>query len=554
MNETLIFRASLIVSKHLSRSEHFKEFVRKFQSNPLPTQVEEILKAEIDGYFQNNPLAERTIELEQALFARNGHDPDALADTYLSHLRANQPLELRTLLSEIESDSSDLLLDVSIPDAPDAELLLSEFPESLWNPESLSNTELRTEIRQTVMQFFRELEASNQILTEQLDEVASLLEQLSSLDDVEQLSSLDDANVSSESDQSSVISPEAAQAISEIVDAVSNAPDQELENVLLDSLNKIIEFNLDPVDVMAAIEKKIIHGDPSTLETSFDPQAANNCVIALSKVVGSQFGKHISEGALTLHAILDGNLEFNISLQSKCLTALKILCYKESKLSVGGTLTLQLTQTLSRLGIPVDIDYNATDPEIMEKLSQGKAVMVRLDVKPIWNGQTGGHIVQVVYMDERIVIVLDTGSRDADGNPDGNYKVYPREKFDEARALGGSTMISTEAALPPTARRITSADNLLDEAPEQVGKTSQGETENTDNTSDNTDSQEMSTYGAEFDERNGDEQNVPETSPSPTEELSPDISHEPINNSEPSPSKPLGSDDGEDGTKEDFGI
>ena len=103
------------------------------------------------------------------------------------------------------------------------------------------------------------------------------------------------------------------------------------------------------------------------------------------------------------------------------------------------------------------------------------------------------------------------------------------------------------------------ANNPLNGVPEQVGGRRQAETDNSDtsiptNPSDNTDSQEMPTHGAEFDERNGDEQNVPETSPSPTEELSPDISHEPINNSEPSPSKPLGSDDMEDQTAGDFGI
>ena len=451
MNERLMLRAALIVSKHLSRSEHFKEFVRKFHSNPLPTQVEEILKAEIDGYSQNNALPESMVELREALFARNGHDPNVLVENYLSHLRANQSSELRELLSQIQMEL-DFVLDAPISAASDAEQhLFSEFPEPFWNTENLTNTDLRTEIRQAVTRFFEELDESDQILTEQLDEVAPLLEQLRNLDD-EQLRNLDEANVSSESGISGAISPEAAQAISEIVDAASNISDKEgeLEDVLMDNLEKIIEFNLDPVDVIAALDEKIIHGDPSTLEASFDPQAADNCVIALSKVVASQFGIHIPEGALTLRTILDGTLKYDISLYSKCLTKLRILCLQELELSVEGTETFQLTQTLHRLGVPVDIDYDATLDEIAAQLSQDKAVMVVLNVEPIWHGSEGRHVVLVVSIDKEngTVTTLDTGTKDTLGNPDGNHKVYNLENFEEARELGGSIMISTKKARP----------------------------------------------------------------------------------------------------------
>ena len=438
MIERLLLRASLVVSKHVSRSEHFKEFVRKFHSNPLPTEAEELLRSEIDGYSENNPLSERIIALRQSLLTRNGEVPDVLADNYLSYLRADQPLELRVLLSEIGMES-DFLLDVPISMVFDGEQLqFSDFP--VWDPENLTSTELRTEIGETVGRFFEELDASDQILTAQLDEVAPLLEELRSLEGTD---------VSLESGTGG-ISSEAAQAISEIVDAVSNAPDDELEFTLQDSFEKIIAYNLDPADVKDALHREITHGDPSTASDSFDPQATDNCAIALPKVIAAQFGIHVPEGVLTLYAMLDGKLEF--SLYDKCRLRIFNLCFDSDRAVAGeGTLRLHLTQTFHTLGVPVDIDYNATLDEIVAALAEGKAVMVSVNVAPIWPGQDPGlHVVQVLSIDREngTVTVLDTGSRDQDGNPDGNHKVYDLETFEEARELGARIMISTEEARP----------------------------------------------------------------------------------------------------------
>jgi hypothetical protein len=536
MSEKLILRAALIVSKHLSRSEHFKEFVRKFHSNPLPTQVEEILKTEIDGYSQNNALPESIVELREALFVPNGHDPNVLVENYLSQLRANQSPELRELLSQIEMEL-DFVLDAPISAASDAEQhLFSEFPEPFWNTENLTNTELRTEIRQVATRFLEELDESDQILTEQLDEVAPLLEQLHSLND---------ADVPFESGPGA-ISPEAAQAISEIVDAVSNVSDEEgeLEDVLMDSLEKIVEFNLDPKDVKDALHKEITSGVPSTLHDSFDPQGADNCVIAISKVVGAQFGKHVPEGVLTLHAILDGKLGYNIhkAIVAQC-TKITEICFftSEPRLDVTGTKsTFLLTDTLHTLGVPVDIDYNATLDEVVEKLSQGKSVIVTLNVKPL-SGKDAYHVVQVASIDEENgrVTTLDTGSKDALGNPDGNHKVYDLEKFEEARELGGSAMISTEAARPSAARVNGELDEvdeegreLLNGVPSQKGETGPGETETPANTRDDTDSQDTPSYGKDHDERDGTEKNDQEPSPHTFENTSTGIEHDPINNQE----------------------
>ena len=453
MKERLILRAALIVSKNLSRWEHFKEFVRKFQSTALPDQVEERLKAEIDGYIQNNAL--ERIELKQALLTRNGHDPDVLADNYLSHLCADQPLELRVILSQIGMES-DFLLDVPTSIVFDGEQLqFSDFP--VWNTENLTNTELQTEIEQTVARFFEELDTFDQILTEQLGEVAPLLEQLRSLDD---------ANVSSESSTSAIAS-EAAEAISEIVDAVSNVPDDELKFTLWDSIEKIIEYNLDPADVKDALLQEITRGTPSTFSDSFDPQAMNNCAIVLSKVIAAQFGIHVPEGVLTLYAILDGKLEF--SAYDVCRREISNYCLEpDQAIAAEGTLVyVHLTQTLWTLGVPVDIDYNATRDEIAAKLAEGKAVMVTLDVSPIWPGQSGIHVVQVLSIDENgKVTTLDTGSRDSNNEPDGNHKVYDLEAFEKARELGGSIMVSTKEARPLAATEgveLTQTSNVNSE-------------------------------------------------------------------------------------------
>ena len=321
-------------------------------------------------------------------------------------------------------------------------------------------------------------------LREGLDELEETIDQLRRLQ-----SAMDDANISYESVRSmtsdSTLSSDAATdnpIIREIVDsmpssdaATDNPIIREIIDMVSDSdgitvnetreiVDIIISNNLNPADITAALDNVVAAGRPLTPSEAFVPQTLPiDCAPTLSSVILHQFGKHVPPGVITLRALLDGSLHAPGLLYGECLDLIIVKFCPYEPVSTAGTWHLQLTRILAREKILVDVDYDATLSEMKEALSQGKVVMVGLGVSPIWPGKTGGHVVQVLEINEgnRTVTTLDTGSRDSLDRPDGNGKVYNLEDFEKARELSDRIMISSKEAAPSTAREERAeVDNL----------------------------------------------------------------------------------------------
>ena len=463
----LVHRGATILVKHLSRNEEFKQFVEKFHPNLSPTEVEALVKSEMEHL-------SRRIELngtddQKALLDLMRSDVDVRQENYWENYlsdridTANMSEDLKEILSEfqeIEAFSSDLssFAESNVD-------IFREDPASFWNLDGLTDEEVQAKVQQYVDGYSEQLAEVDRSLTDEFAAAERIFAQLRELDE---------ANVSAESS----ISDSASGAVSddpvirEIIDAVSDGTNAaEIREIV----SKIREFDLDTHDIIEALKQEITSGPTHTPREAFDPQdLRDNCVQALSKVIAAQFGRHVPEGVITLHALLEGRLQSIDLLYNKCF---ELLVVKFCPYIPIGTLPLQLTLTLEDLGIPVDIDYDATLEDAAAKLAEGKLVMVGLNVKPLapWNGQEDGHVVQLVDIDweQGTVTVIDTGVRDYLGRPNGNHIAYDIEQFQEA--MRGREVIFTRES-PSSATREESNAEVSESTPEtgDIPQTSMG--------------------------------------------------------------------------------
>lgn len=446
----LVHRGAIILSKHLSRNEEFKQFVEKFHPNLLPTEVEALVKSEMERLSRRIEL--NGTEDKKSLLDLMRSDVDVRQENYWENYlsdridTANVSEDLKEILSEfqeIEAFSSNL------PSFAESNAgLFREDPASFWNLEGLRDEEIQTKVQQYVNGYSEQLAEVDRSLTDELAAVERIFDQFRELDA---------ANVSAESS----ISNSASGAVSddsiirEIIDAVSDGTNAaEIREIV----SKIREFDLDTHDIIEALKQEVTPGPTHTPREAFDPQdLGDNCVQALSKVIAAQFGRHAPEGVITLHALLEGRLPSIDLLYGKCVD---LIVAKYCPYTPIGTYPLQLTLTLEDLGIPVDIDYDATLEGAAAKLAEGKLVMVGLNVKPLapWDGQEGGHVVQLVDIDweKGTVTVIDTGVRDNLGRPNGNHIEYDLEQFQEA--MRGQEVIFTRESPRSTAREEPNAE------------------------------------------------------------------------------------------------
>ena len=239
-----------------------------------------------------------------------------------------------------------------------------------------------------------------------------------------------------------------SELIHRIVDKVSG--EFSLQD-LVDIWKQIGTHNLNPADIIDVIDSRIEDGPATSPYAAHELQDTGyNCGPTLAKVILAQHGKHISEGELTLRALLDGTFDLNtgcvkilFGLFSGCVTPIG-----------GGTFPMQMGYILQRLEIPVDYTYNASLDNLEAALAAGKSVIVAVDVEPIWNGQQGSHVLQVLHIDKAkgVVIVNDTG------RSNGSAIEYPLDRFLEAcekyTEKDGILMIATQEVPPSAAREV----------------------------------------------------------------------------------------------------
>ena len=216
-----------------------------------------------------------------------------------------------------------------------------------------------------------------------------------------------------------------------------------------DILEQIETFNLNPTDIINEIDSRIEKTEPVDPYTAHEHQDTDyNCGPTLVKVISAQHGIDISEGELTLRALLEGDFRLEGRPTIECF---EILFGLFSGCSVtpgidGGTLPRHMGQMFEDLGIPVDYNYSARPVDIEAALAQGKSVIVAVNVGPLWRSQSGGHVLQVLEIkeNENVVIVNDTG-RDS-----GAGIEYPLDRFLEACEQytqgDGIVMITTKEA------------------------------------------------------------------------------------------------------------
>ena len=447
----LINHGGIILIKHLSRNEEFRQFLERFHNKRLPAEAEALIKSEIE-YLEKRIKLIGT-EDQESLLDLIRSDVDALQENYEKYLsdmiaNANVSEDLKELLSEIHA-MEDPLFDPTIFTGPNTDFF-SEFPSSFWNLENLTDKEVSAKAEQYVNHYFEQLDVANSTLKDGLDQFGSIFEQLRELDDV---------NGFSESIVSDIISDSASGTVSdnpvirEIIDTVSDEINAKEVREIVD---KIFKSDLDPHDIIKALDQEVTRGDPLTPREAFDPQdLGDNCVQALSKVIASQFGYHVPEGVITLKALLNGTLaspDLLYNRYTKCIEMLtKEFCVPDHyHYEPIGTYSLQLTLTLEDLGISVDVDYGATLEDAAAKLAEGKVVMLSVGVEALeqWNGQEGGHVVQLIEVnsDKGTVTVIDTGIRDNFGKPNGNHIEYDLEQF--RQAMQGEMIYTTET--PPS--------------------------------------------------------------------------------------------------------
>ena len=238
-----------------------------------------------------------------------------------------------------------------------------------------------------------------------------------------------------------------SEIIHRIVEQVSGKITMEdLANIL----EQIETHNLNPADIIEVIDSRIENGEPISGNDAHEHQdTAYNCGPTLAKVILAQHGKYISEGELTLRALLDGTFDLNtgcfkilFGLFSGCVTPIG-----------GGTLPIQMGYILQQSGISVDYNYNASLDNVKAALAAGKSVIICLNVAPIWNGQPGAHVLQVLQIDEVSgeVIANDTG------RSDGAAIRYPLDRFLEGCKTytgDGILMITTKEAPPSSVGEV----------------------------------------------------------------------------------------------------
>ena len=180
----------------------------------------------------------------------------------------------------------------------------------------------------------------------------------------------------------------ADQAIREIVNMVK---DDIKEGEIIKIYEMIERHDLDPADIIKALDNEIKRGDPLTpSEAHEDQDLGFNCASALTKVVMAQHGIHAPEGVVTLRALLDGTLN-SIPPGKLCFELLFGIIRFCTELDLSGTLPLQMSLFFEREGLPVHYDYSADLSTLKAEIALGHSVMVGVEVSPLW-GQPGAHI------------------------------------------------------------------------------------------------------------------------------------------------------------------
>ena len=252
----LINHGGIILIKHLSRNEEFRQFLERFHNKRLPAEAEALIKSEIE-YLEKRIKLIGT-EDQESLLDLIRSDVDALQENYEKYLsdmiaNANVSEDLKELLSEIHA-MEDPLFDPTIFTGPNTDFF-SEFPSSFWNLENLTDKEVSAKAEQYVNHYFEQLDVANSTLKDGLDQFGSIFEQLRELDDV---------NGFSESSVSDIISDSASGTVSddpvirEIIDTVSDGTNaaEIREIVSIDSLNLILITH----DIIEALKQEITPG------------------------------------------------------------------------------------------------------------------------------------------------------------------------------------------------------------------------------------------------------------------------------------------------------
>ena len=424
MNPKVVARCIYLSVKYFSRSENLKEFVGKMRDAKTTREVKTIIEAEFQTF-----RGEIQRELGEQPLEDLTSDRDASNADFF-----NREEILRGL------DDIDFLQDALVVTGPDGNIL-PEYLEPIATGMALGNEALREAlVAERLLDLIVDAESPEEIERLIQGELESLSERV--------------GVPSTVGDE-----PSEAQVIREIVDTVS---DGITLNEIIDIVVKMLQYNLDGVDIRNALAAEITYGEPLSASQAFEEQDLDNCAIALSKVIAAQFGIYVPEGVLTLHAFLGGTLNFSVN---------------GGELVIEGTPTFQISLILEELGVPVHYNYTANLDTIKQELAVGHKVMVNVDVAPIWTEteKEGPHVIEVLHINESLnedgtvnlrestVIVNDTGI-----GIEGNGKEYPLDKFLESchKMTGTDKIIIIATDEAPPGWTAPSSETRTPEVPE----------------------------------------------------------------------------------------